>query len=179
MKHLPLVLLAAIGGTVLGCDYGRSAPSSDAAEPSVACPSTVRQASDGRTKSGYVENFARVTPGEDFRRVLYTGKTLQLVQMTIAPGEHIGTQIHADHDQYFRIEEGRGEVQINARRSAIAAASSIMVPAGALHDVINTGDAPMRLLTLYSPPQQRRDTVRKSKADSDAAADHFDGCLSE
>jgi mannose-6-phosphate isomerase-like protein (cupin superfamily) len=181
MKHLaPVALMAAIGGTILGCDYGRSATSGDPADASVACPESIHQASDGRTKSGYVQAFARgASAANDFRRVLYTARNLQLVQMTIAPGEHIGTQIHADQDQYFHIEDGHGEVQINAKRTAIVGATSIIVPAGAMHDVINTGDTPLRLLTIYGPPQHQRDTVRKSKADSDAAAEHFDGCLSE
>src|SRR5437764_7390895 len=99
---------------------------------------------------GYCENIeARTTRNEDFRRALYTGKFLQLVLMTLQPGEEIGEEVHEDHDQFFRIEEGRGQVLIDGQATDIEDDDAVIVPAGARHNVVNTGDAPLRLYTLY------------------------------
>jgi len=147
---------------------------------STECPAGIAQIASGVTKAGYVEDLQTATlTGTDFRRVVYTGRNLQLVTMTIQPGTHIGAETHADHDQFFRIEEGSGEAQINGQRTPISKKSGIIVPAGALHDIVNTGDKPMRLFTIYSPPEHQRNTVRRTKQESDAAAEYFDGCISE
>lgn len=91
---------------------------------------------------GFVEDIEELTEdNKDFRRVLYTGKHLQLVLMALKPGEEIGEEVHADHDQFFRVEKGRGEVWIDGERTKIKSDDAIIVPAGAKHNVINTGES--------------------------------------
>ena len=94
------------------------------------------------------------------RRVLYTGKHLQLVLMTLQPGEEIGEEVHEDRDQFFRIEEGQGVVDIDGRENRVEDDFAVIVPAGARHNVRNTGNAPLRFYTLYGPPEQRTRSSR-------------------
>lgn len=115
----------------------------------------------------------------DFRRVLYTGKNLQLVVMALQPDEEIGEEVHNDRDQFFRIEKGKCEVWIDGKRSKIKDDDAVLVPAGARHNIINTGDKPLRLYTLYAPPQHRDGTVHATKAEADGAKEHFDGQTTE
>ncbi|HZG69465.1 MAG TPA: cupin domain-containing protein [Herpetosiphonaceae bacterium] len=129
---------------------------------------------------GFVDNIEKLTvENTDFRRVLYTGKYLQLVLMTLAPGEEIGEEVHEDRDQFFRLEAGAGEVWIDGNRSQVEDDDAIIVPAGARHNVVNTGNAPLRLYTLYAPPEHRDGTVHVTKAEADADEEHFDGRTSE
>jgi mannose-6-phosphate isomerase-like protein (cupin superfamily) len=129
---------------------------------------------------GFVADIEQLTEqNNDFRRVLYTGKHLQLVLMSIAPGSEIGEEVHDDGDQFFRVEEGKGEVIIDGHRSKIEGDHAIIVPAGARHNVVNTGDKPLRLYTVYAPPEHRDGTVHPTKADADASEEHFDGKTSE
>ena len=129
---------------------------------------------------GFVADIEELT-GEntDFRRVLYTGKNLQLVLMAIQPGGEIGEEVHEDRDQFFRVEEGKGEVRIDDNRSKIKSDDAIIVPAGARHNIVNTGDKPLQLYTLYAPPEHRDGTVHVTKADAEAAMEHFDGKTTE
>lgn len=127
---------------------------------------------------GFVDDIERLTvENSDFRRVLYTGKHLQLVLMTLKPGEEIGEEVHETHDQFFRIEEGAGEVWIDGARSPIKDGDAVIVPAGARHNVVNTGSAPLKLYTLYGPPEHRDGVVHPSKAE--AVEEHFDGATTE
>ena len=129
---------------------------------------------------GFVDDIEKLTvENDDFRRVLYTGKHLQLVLMTLQPGEEIGAEVHEDRDQFFRIEEGHGEVTIDGTRHAVEDDDAIIVPAGARHNVVNTGDAPLRLYTVYGPPEHREGVVHHSKAEADAQEEHFDGRTTE
>ena len=129
---------------------------------------------------GFVDNIERLTvENGDFRRVLYTGRNLQLVLMTLGPGEEIGEEVHDDRDQFFRLEAGEGEVWIDGNRSRVKDDDAIIVPAGARHNVVNTGDTPLRLYTLYAPPEHRDGTVHATKAEAAAAEEHFDGTTSE
>lgn len=129
---------------------------------------------------GFVKDIEKLTEENDhFRRVLYTGKHLQLVLMALRPGEDIGAEIHATHDQFFRIEAGTGEVMIDATTTKIKADDAIIVPAGARHNVINTGDTPLKLYTIYAPPEHRDGVVRATKADALATEEHFDGKTTE
>lgn len=129
---------------------------------------------------GFVADIEELTEkNDDFRRVLYTGKNLQLVLMSIEPGGEIGEEIHNDRDQFFRVEKGKGEVVIDGHRAKIKSDSAIIVPAGARHNVMNTGDKPLQLYTLYAPPEHRDGTVRATKADADTLKEHFDGKTSE
>ena len=115
----------------------------------------------------------------DFRRVLYTGRHLQLVLMTLQPGEEIGEEVHEGHDQFFRIEDGAGEVVIDGRRTPIQDDDAVIVPAGARHNVINTGDESLKLYTIYGPPEHRDGVVRATKAQAEATEEHFDGATTE
>ena len=115
----------------------------------------------------------------DFRRVIYTGKHLQLVLMSIPPGEEIGDEVHASHDQFFRIEKGHGTVSIDGVQSEIRKDDAIIVPAGARHNIKNTGEKALRLYTLYAPPQHRDGFVAKTRALAEASAEEFEGTLSE
>jgi mannose-6-phosphate isomerase-like protein (cupin superfamily) len=129
---------------------------------------------------GFVDDIEELTEAnEDFRRVVYTGRHLQLVLMSLAPGEEIGEEVHTTHDQFFRIEEGRGEVVIDGRRTRIEDDFAVIVPAGARHNVINTGDEPLKLYTLYGPPEHKDKTVHPTKAAAEANEEHFDGITSE
>jgi len=117
--------------------------------------------------NGYVTNIERDTiENEDYRRVLYTGEYTQLVLMTLQPGEEIGLETHEGHDQFIRIEAGTGYVQLDGERRDLEDGSSVVIPSGAEHNLVNTsGTEPMRLYTLYSPPQHPDGTVQRTKAD--------------
>ncbi len=131
---------------------------------------------------GYVDDIqARTLENDDFRRVLYTGKNLQLVLMAIAPGDEIGEEVHEDRDQFFRIEEGEGEVIIDGKTHQIEDDDGIIVPAGARHNVRNTGDTALKLYTLYGPPEHRDGVVHsdKNQAERDHDDDHWDGETTE
>jgi mannose-6-phosphate isomerase-like protein (cupin superfamily) len=130
--------------------------------------------------NGFVDDIEKLTEDNtDFRRVLYTGKQMQLVLMTLQPGEEIGAEVHEDRDQFFRVEQGEGEVLIDSRTSAIRADMAIIVPAGARHNVRNTGGEPLKLYTIYAPPEHKHGTVHKTKEQADAQEEHFDGVTSE
>ena len=129
---------------------------------------------------GFIADIEDLTTSNtDVRRVLYTGKFLQLVLMTLQPGEEIGEEVHEDHDQFFRIESGSGEVLIDGVRTPIKDDDAVIVPAGARHNVTNTGDQPLTLYTLYGPPDHREGVVHRTKAEADAAEEHFDGTTTE
>ena len=131
---------------------------------------------------GYVDDIAVATiANQDFRRVLYTGKHLQLVLMALPPGCDIGEEVHEDRDQFFRFEEGEGEVRIDGVAHPVEDDSAVIVPAGARHNVINTGTEPLRLYTLYGPPEHRDAVVHKTKeqAERDHDNDHWDGETTE
>jgi mannose-6-phosphate isomerase-like protein (cupin superfamily) len=115
----------------------------------------------------------------DFRHVLYTGKHVQLVLMALKPGEEIGEEVHQQADQFFQVEEGKGEIWIDGTKTKIEDDTAIVVPAGARHNVKNTGSKPLKLYTLYGPPQHADKTVHATKATAEASAEHFDGKTTE
>jgi mannose-6-phosphate isomerase-like protein (cupin superfamily) len=129
---------------------------------------------------GFVGNIENLTDdNSNFRRVLYTGKNLQLVLMALKPGEEIGEEVHTGTDQFFRIEKGEGEVRINGEPTKIKDGDAVLVPAGARHNIVNTGGEPLRLYTLYAPPQHRDGTVQATKVEAERAKEHFDGKTTE
>jgi len=128
--------------------------------------------------TGFVDNIETLTTqNSDFRRVLYTGEHLQLVLMSLEPGQEIGAEVHEDHDQFFRIESGQGAVVIDGERTEVKDDDAIIVPAGAEHNVINTGSEPLRLYTLYGPPEHEEGVVAADK--DDVEEEHFDGRTTE
>lgn len=127
---------------------------------------------------GFVDNIEKLTTGNtDYRRVVYTGKHLQLVLMTLQPGEEIGAEVHETHDQFLRIESGSGEAAIDGVKHSVEDDDAIIVPAGARHNVVNTGEKPLKLYTLYGPPEHRDGVLQKTKADE--YDEHFDGQTTE
>lgn len=129
---------------------------------------------------GHIANLERETiENDDFRRVLYTGKNLQLVLMSIPVAGEIGEEVHAEHDQFIRVDRGAGEAVIDGVTSEIADGWSVLVPAGARHNIRNTGADALKLYTLYAPPEHRDGTVHATRDDAMAAEEHFDGKTSE
>jgi len=129
---------------------------------------------------GYISNIEKETKeNTNFRKVLYTGKNSQLVVMNLNPGEEIGSEVH-ELDQFLRIEDGKGVAILDGVEHTIEDDWAIVVPAGAEHNVKNTGDEPMKIYTIYSPPEHKDGTVHVTKADAMAdEGDHFDGKTTE
>ncbi|MGZ5066540.1 MAG: cupin domain-containing protein [Usitatibacter sp.] len=123
-----------------------------------------------------IEDLA-VKNGE-FRRVLYTARHCQLVVMSLKPKEEIGAEVH-QLDQFFRVEEGNGEAILDGVKTAIRAGFAVLVPAGTLHNIVNTGSAPLKLYTLYAPPNHRDGVVHHTRAEAEADTEEFDGKTTE
>ncbi len=133
-------------------------------------------------KSGYCDNIDKATlANEDFRRVLYTGHNLQLVLMTLQPGDEIGEEVHADRDQFFRIEEGEGAIDIEGKENRVEDDFAVIVPAGARHNVRNIGSRPLRLYTIYGPPEHKDQVVQSTKDEADQRHhnEEWDGSTTE
>jgi mannose-6-phosphate isomerase-like protein (cupin superfamily) len=130
--------------------------------------------------NGYCDNIEqRTVENEEFRHVLYTGHNLQLVLMTLKPGEEIGEEVHEDRDQFFRFETGSGVVIIDGRENRVEEDFGVIVPQGARHNVRNTGSEPLRLYTIYAPPEHLDGLVKATKAEAEAAHEEWDGKTTE
>lgn len=125
--------------------------------------------------SGYVENIEKLTlSNNNFRRVLYTGKYSQLVLMCLKPKEEIGEEVHSNVDQFFRIESGVGKIVMEGVETEIKDGSAIIVPAGTLHNLLNTSETDfLKLYTIYSPANHKDGTIHVSKEDALASEDHI------
>jgi mannose-6-phosphate isomerase-like protein (cupin superfamily) len=129
---------------------------------------------------GFIGNIEdRTNANRDFRRVLYTGSHMQLVLMSLNPGEEIGEEVHEDTDQFFRVEDGKGEFVIDGRATPIESQSAMVIPAGARHNIRNTGQKGMKLYTLYAPPHHEDGTVHHTRADAERSTEHFAGKTTE
>jgi len=129
---------------------------------------------------GYVADIEKLTEKNDnFRQVLYTSSHLQLVLMTLQPGQDIGTETHDTHDQFFRIEKGKGAAVIDGATHKVKDGDCVIVPAGAVHNVTNTGNKPLHLYTLYGPPEHMDHLVQEKKAETEASHEAFDGVTTE
>lgn len=119
--------------------------------------------------SGYaVDIEAKTLENENFREVLFTARHSQLVVMTLKPGEEIGLEHHDGRDQFIRVEAGQGEAIIDGERHALHDGSAVVIPSGAEHNVVNTSKSePLRLYTIYSPPEHPHGTVHRSKQEAD------------
>ena len=113
-----------------------------------------------------------------FRTVSYTAKNCQLVVMSPKPGEDIGAEVH-QLDQLLRVEEGEGKAVLDGVEHHIKPGFAILVPAGTRHNIINGHLGPMKLYTLYAPPNHRGGVVHATKADAVADEEHFDGKTTE
>lgn len=129
---------------------------------------------------GYVINIEKATIENNyFRKVLYTAKNMQLVLMNLKPGEDIGEEIH-QLDQFIRIESGEGKAILNGIVHLISDGFSIIVPAGTKHNLINTSSSkPLKIYTLYAPPNHHDGTTHKTKADGEKDEEHFEGTTTE
>jgi len=126
--------------------------------------------------TGYVGNVEKLAlENTDFRRVLFTGQHEQLVLMNLLPNEDIGEEVHEIVDQFLRVEAGEGKVIIDGEEKAVSDGDSILVPAGAKHNLINTSDKnPLKLYTVYAPPHHKDGTTHKTKADAESdTEDHI------
>lgn len=130
---------------------------------------------------GYIINIEKETlENENFRKVLYTAKHSQLVLMSLKPKEEIGEEVHEIVDQFFRFEKGQGKVVIDGKESDVSDGFSVIVPAGARHNVINTSETEnLKLYTVYSPPEHRDGVVHPTKSDALSDNEHFDGKTTE
>jgi mannose-6-phosphate isomerase-like protein (cupin superfamily) len=132
-------------------------------------------------KKGYKQNIEKLTlENESFRKVLYTAEHCQLVAMSLLPNEEIGSEVHNDGDQFFRFEKGEGKVVINNTEYLVGDGDSVIVPAGAQHNVINTSETEdLKLYTIYAPPHHQDGVERKTKAEAEADGPEFDGKTTE
>jgi mannose-6-phosphate isomerase-like protein (cupin superfamily) len=125
--------------------------------------------------NGFVQDIEGLaTRNDEFRQVLYTARSCHLVLRALQPKEEIGAEVHA-LDQFFRVEQGSGEAVLDGVRTPIRAGFAVLVPAGAMHNIINTGAGPLKLYTLYAPPNHRDGVVHHTRADAEADGEHFDG----
>lgn len=125
---------------------------------------------------GYITDIEKATEeNENFRKVLFTAKHSQLVVMSLKPGEEIGEEMHT-LDQFIRVEKGGGMVVLDGERSDLPEDHAVVIPAGVLHNIINTSkDKAMKLYTIYSPPEHRDGTIHRTKEDAAAdEADHYE-----
>ena len=129
---------------------------------------------------GYVADIGQETKtNTNFRKVLYTGHHSQLVLMSLKPGEDIGSEVHPNVDQFFRFEQGTGQIVIDGVVHEIKAEFAAIVPAGAEHNVINTGIEDLKLYTIYSPAEHQDGIARVTKADALAEPEEFNGKTTE
>ncbi|NUM25249.1 MAG: cupin domain-containing protein [Candidatus Buchananbacteria bacterium] len=130
---------------------------------------------------GYVTNIEKLSlENKNFRQVLYTSKNSQLVVMSLNPNEDIGEEIH-QLDQFIRCESGQGKAVLDGVEHELSDGFIIVVPSGAKHNIINTSsNQPLKLYTLYSPPNHRDGVIHKTKQDAQAdEQEHFDGKTTE
>ncbi|HXY58402.1 MAG TPA: cupin domain-containing protein [Methylocystis sp.] len=101
----------------------------------------------------FVEDIEELSEkNKDLRRVLHTSKHLQLVLTSLKPGEETGDDVHPEHDHFFRVERGKGELVLEGDRIKLKSNDAVIVPAGAHHNVINTGEKPLKMFMIYAPP---------------------------
>ena len=128
---------------------------------------------------GFVQDIEGIAVrNNDFRQVLYTAAGCQLVVMALKPGEEIGAEVH-QLDQFFRVEEGSGVAILDGVRHAITAGFAVLVPAGARHNIVNSGTGPLKLYTLYAPPNHRDGVIHHTRAEAEADTEEFDGKTTE
>ncbi len=118
--------------------------------------------------AGYWTNIEKKSlENGHFREVLFTGPYSQLVVMSLAPGEDIGMEVHDDVDQFIRVEAGEGRAVLDGKEHELEDGSAVVIPAGTRHNIINgSRSEPMKLYTIYSPPQHPDGTVHRDKAEA-------------
>ena len=110
---------------------------------------------------------------ENFRTTLWTGEHLQLTLMSIPPCGDIGVEMHPDVDQFIRVESGKAKVYMGSCRNNLQEQAcvdgnyAILIPAGTWHNIVNVGNRPLKLYSLYAPPQHPVGTMHRTKADAE------------
>lgn len=132
-------------------------------------------------KKGYHTHIEQETKeNTHFRKVLYTGEQLQLVLMSLLPGEDIGLEVHEENDQFFRFDAGKGKVVINETEYTVSDGDAVIVPKGASHNVINTSASEsLRFYTIYAPAHHKDSISRETKEDAIVREEEFDGTTTE
>ena len=130
---------------------------------------------------GFTNNIETATrTNTNFRQVLYTGKHSQLVLMSLNPNEEIGMETHSDNDQFFRFELGQGKCIIDGNEYSVKDGDAVIVPAGAMHNIINVSTTePLKLYTIYSPAHHKDGVIRATKAEAEQDSPEFDGVTTE
>lgn len=130
---------------------------------------------------GFKSNIEKDTlSNKNFRKVLYTGKHMQLVLMTLQPGEDIGLEVHKKNDQFFRFEGGSGTCIIDSKTYRVKDGDAVVIPAGAKHNIINTSkETPLKMYTIYAPPHHKDGIVRATKEAAEKNEEDFDGKTTE
>ena len=121
------------------------------------------------TSAGPIDILTAARANDAFRRVLLTGDHEQVVVMCLPPGADIGDEVHPGTDQLFQFVDGRGDVVIDGQRHSVGPDDLVFVHAGSRHDILATGDGPLRLITVYAPPAHAPGTIHETKAEADAA----------
>lgn len=120
----------------------------------------------------YVVNIEDVTlKNENFRTTLWTGSNLQTTLMAIEVGGEVGLEVHHDHDQFLRVEQGAATVYLGSAEDALEEYNAtddyaVFVPAGTWHNLVNSGEDVLKLYSIYAPPEHPRGTVHKTKDDA-------------
>ena len=130
---------------------------------------------------GYKDNIEKATlKNVNFRKVLYSGKHLQLVLMSLKPGEDIGKETHRENDQFFRFDGGKGKCVIDGNTYRIKDGDAVIIPAGAKHNIINTSKTKaLQMYTIYAPPHHKDGIVRATKKEAEDNEAEFDGKTTE
>jgi mannose-6-phosphate isomerase-like protein (cupin superfamily) len=186
MKRFGILLIVAMLGLVLACGSQEGNPPVKPAAPAAkaekaappapqAAPIPPTMTKKEQTMIGYVGPIEKTTLNNSyFRQVLFTGKHSQLVIMCLQPDEEIGKEMHANVDQFFRIENGNAKFIFGEKEEHLVGdGDAVVVPAGTYHNVINmSSEKPLKLYTIYAPPVHPDGTVHKTKAEAEAAEHH-------
>ena len=122
----------------------------------------------------YITNIEKETlENENFRKVLFTAKHMQLVVMNIPAGKDIGMETHGDVDQFIRIESGKAKAVLNGQETELEDDFSVIIPAGTEHNIVNVGEGELKLYSIYAKPEHKKGTVHATK--EEAVEEHFDG----
>jgi len=166
-------------GKMYAADFEGSVPYMNyQAEAHMNIPEEERQSMDAGSRPYVVNIHQAARRNNTFRTAIWTGEYLQVVIMSIQPGDDIGLEVHRNHDQFLRIEEGEGITRMGDTQhnldfeERISRGSAIMVPAGKWHNIINTGNRPLKLYTIYAPPEHEYGTVHETKKAAMSAEGH-------
>ncbi|MBD2720655.1 cupin domain-containing protein [Hymenobacter armeniacus] len=174
------VLLAFLSACVADSDQPKSGEANGGIPPASPVRNAVLRTPPPH-KQGFKSNIEQDTrANRDFRHVRYTGQHLQLVLMSLKPGEEIGSETHPNADQFFRFEEGTGKCVVNGHEYLVRDGDAVIAPAGTAHNVINTSPTKaLKLYTIYAAPQHQDGVVRATKREAEQHETRFDGKTTE